>query len=129
MLRFDSLHEYELSDSGITIPVELSFADEGCTVISKLDTGSTFCIFQREYAEILGLTVENGYRQRIETAAGGFYAYGHEVSVTALDITHNMQAFFAENYEFPRNVLGQVWMQRMRLGIIHYDGHIYSSIY
>ena len=48
----------------------------------KLDTGSTFCVFQRRYAELLGLDVEGGTPQRIRTATGTFTAYGHEITLT-----------------------------------------------
>src|SRR6266404_3919882 len=127
ILTFESLYSYDLRELGITIPVELSIGEEGCAVPSRLDSGAAFCIFQRDYGEILGLDIEGGDPQWIETPTGRFLTYGHGVSLTALDLTHDMVAYFAENREFTRNVLGRTWMQRMRLGIIDYEGQIYSN--
>lgn len=43
-LDFQTLHLYEPTSSGITIPVELSVGRERVTISNaKLDTGSSFC--------------------------------------------------------------------------------------
>jgi len=55
-LHFHTFHLYDVTSSGITLPVELSVGRERVTIANaKLDTGSSFCIFQREYATYWGL--------------------------------------------------------------------------
>jgi len=67
-------HQYR-SDNAITIPVTLT-RDRSVNIdlLGKLDTGSTFCIFERAYAGLLGLDLESGHRQRFATATGAFYS-------------------------------------------------------
>lgn len=78
----------------------------------------------------LGLILESGYPQRIETAMGTFLAYGHEVSLLAMDCEFVTTVFFAALPGFFRNVLGRRgWLDRLRLGVIDYDGELYSSLY
>ncbi len=37
---------------------------------AKLDSGSSFCVFQRLYADLLGLETEQGVAERIRTTMG-----------------------------------------------------------
>jgi hypothetical protein len=81
-LTFDEKVEYADDAQGINLDVIISKqTDNSIAATVKLDTGSTFCIFQRFYAELLGIEVENGTRETIRTAKGSFMAFGHEVSI------------------------------------------------
>jgi hypothetical protein len=44
-------------------------------VDSKLDTGVSFCIFERAYREMLGLDVESGTKTSVSTVNRTFEAY------------------------------------------------------
>ncbi|HXG66494.1 MAG TPA: hypothetical protein VNO70_15450 [Blastocatellia bacterium] len=130
-LTFSTLHNYDPAQSGITIPVELSVGQAKVIVPdAKLDTGASLCIFQREYGEALGFSIESGIQERIRTATGIFLAYGHEVSLIALGIQIDVIVYFAALTGFNRNVLGRRgWIQHMRLGIIDYESKLYISAY
>ena len=130
-LNFQTLHLYDTTASGITIPVELSAGRERVTITNaKLDTGASFCIFQREYGDMLGLDVEQGLETRIATPTSVFLAYGHEVLLNALGHEFLVTVYFASFYGFIRNVLGRHgWLNKIRLGIIDYDGKLYVSTY
>jgi len=107
--------------SGLSDPV---FVD------TKIDTGSTFCVFHRDYAAILGLELESGIPQRIRTATGSFWAYGHEVTVAVRDVEWQATVFFAEPENFPVNVVGRVgFLNRLRFGLVDYEQLLYLSAY
>ena len=73
-----------------------------------VDTGSTFCVFDRIYGETLGLNIESGLEQRITTATGSFYCYGHEVTIVVFGLEWQAVVYFAETDAFSLNVLGRV---------------------
>jgi hypothetical protein len=83
-LNFEDLYEYDDGVSGITLPVKLSFGGQDVKALAKLDTGSTYCIFQRERGEELGLNIESGEQEEISTRMGSFTAYGHEAPLLRL---------------------------------------------
>ncbi|MEW6129673.1 MAG: hypothetical protein AB1757_21715 [Acidobacteriota bacterium] len=129
-LVFDLLYEYDTTTTGITIPVVLSFAQEQNKTLANLDTGATFCIFKRDEGEALGLDIEKGYRQIIRTATEPFVAYGHYVSLFALNLQLDVMVYFAARYGLPRNVLGRRgWLDQIRLGLIEYEGKLYVGKY
>jgi hypothetical protein len=67
----------------LIFPLSLSTGISNRVIVrAKPDTGSTFCVFQRRYAELLGLNVESSVVQHIRTATGAFTAYGHEITMT-----------------------------------------------
>lgn len=76
LLAFSERIKYLDDEEGVTLEVWLS-SDRllKFPVDAKLDTASTFCVFQRRYAELLDLEVENGTPQKIRTATGSFTAY------------------------------------------------------
>src|SRR2546423_8307474 len=95
-LDFQTLHSYDTTAPGITIPVELSVGRERITITNaKLDTGASFCIFQKEYGDMLGLKVEQGLEERIATPTGAFLAYGYEVSLSTLGHDFLVTIYFA----------------------------------
>jgi hypothetical protein len=55
-LAFSARYDYAGASAGIQVPIELR-AGQGRSVriVAKLDTGASFCIFQRDYAEQLGI--------------------------------------------------------------------------
>ena len=130
ILTFETSHLYDPAAPGITVPVELQVGDRQLRVPdAKLDTGATYCIFKREYGELLGLHIESGERREFGTAQGPFIGFGHQVSLSALGFELNATVFFAD-FQYPRNVLGRYgWLQQMRIGIIDYDGKLFVSEY
>jgi hypothetical protein len=77
-LTFDEKIIYPNDEQGINLDVVISKqSDNPVSATVKLDTGSTFCIFQRFYADMLGIEVEKGERENIRTAKGSFTDYGH----------------------------------------------------
>jgi len=128
-LTFSALHLYNSGEPGIALPVRLSKGADGVDLIAHLDTGASCCIFQRNYADSLDIDVETGEKTKFGTASGYFIAYGHEVSIIALDLEFQATAYFAEDYDFTRNVLGrQGWLNRVRLGLVDYEGKLYVVI-
>lgn len=128
--RFETEHEYGDNDLGITVPVTLRFGGEHVDLPAKIDTGSKFCIFQREYGEILGIDIENGSRQEISTAAGTFTAYGHDLSFALLGYEFDGVIYFAEPYNFNRDVLGRHGLiEKLKLCIVDYERKLYLSMY
>jgi hypothetical protein len=67
---------------------------------------------------------------RIATVAGGFEAFGHEVRLAAVGVELDATIYFTADYGFPVNVLGRRgWIERLRLGLIDYDGQLFVSAY
>lgn len=96
----------------------------------KLDTGSTFCVIQRQYAEALGIDVERGTPQWMRAATGSFLAYGHELTIAMEGIEWQATVFFAEDEQFPVSVAGRVgFLDRLRIGLVDYEQTLYLSAY
>lgn len=81
---FRTKHSYDTTKIGITAPVELVNGANVVQVDAKLDTGASFCIFERTYGEMLGLNVEEGTPATVSTANGTFQVFGHWLTMTAL---------------------------------------------
>jgi hypothetical protein len=58
--RIETLHNYGREKDRIELPVTLRSGEESVSFPAQLDTGATYCVFERTYAEILGLSVESG---------------------------------------------------------------------
>ena len=130
-LAFSESFRYADDEEGITFEILLS-ADvtHKYTVDAKLDTGSTFCVFQRRYAELLGLDVESGEEQRIRTATVSFTAYGHETTMTVGGLEWQATVYFAADENFPVNVVGRVgFLDRLRVGVVDYEQLLYLNAY
>jgi hypothetical protein len=121
--------EYQYKDErGILLPVALRYADRETDFFARVDTGASFCIFQRLHAETVGIVVESGTMTRISTVTGGFVAYAHQVGLGVLGIEVEATVYFAEDPAMPRDVLGQTgWLDRMRLGLVDNDRRLYLS--
>jgi hypothetical protein len=130
-LAFSERFHYADEEEGITFEVLLS-SDISLRfpIDAKLDTGSTFCVFQRRYAELLGLDVEGGLPQRIRTATGFFTAYGHEITLTVGELEWQAVMYFAADENFPVNVVGRLgFLDRLRVGLVDYEQVLYLSAY
>lgn len=129
-LSFNTLFQYDTRKSGITVPVRLEWGGRRTEFKAKIDSGSSACIFARNYGEDLGLNIENGSPQRFETVTGGFLTYGHEVTLATPGIDLITTIYFAADATFNRNVPGrQGWIDRIRLGLVDYEGKLYLSDY
>jgi hypothetical protein len=129
-LSFKRHYAYDLSLSGITVPVTLRWGGCETELKAKVDSGSTACIFSRNYGEDLGLDIERGRPQRFDTVTGSFLTYGHEVTLSVLEIEYVTMVYFAADPAYLRNVLGrQGWFDRSRLGLVDYEGKLFLSDY
>lgn len=130
-LDFRSIHSYSTSAAGIEIPIFLSIgASRSVSVLAKGDTGAAFCIFQREHAEALDVSVENGLPLTLRTATGSFQAFGHVATLSYYEYEFESTVYFAAHYDFPRNVLGlHGWLDKLRFGLIHHDARMLLSHY
>jgi hypothetical protein len=125
-LEFRLLHNYDPGKSGIAVPITLRAGATSVALNAKVDTGATYCIFQRLYGEHLGLDIERGHQQLIATPTGSFVAYGHEVSLSVLEFEFEAVVYFAADDSFSRDVLGRHgWLNRVQLGIVDYEGKLY----
>lgn len=130
VLPFTACHEYDTDVDGITVEVVLSANGQGTRLLAKIDTGAADCIFEQTYAELLGIEIGSGDRKTFGTATGSFTAFGHSVTVSTLDLEFDAFVYFVDNPGFNRNVLGRNgWLNRIRLGLIDYDGKLYLSDY
>ena len=99
-------------------------------VNAKLDTGASFCIFERTYGEMLGLDVEGGTPALVSTANSTFQAFGHRLTMTALGFQFDVMVYFAADESVKRSVLGRRgFIDQLRLCLIEHDGELYVSKY
>ena len=94
------------SADGIEIPTEIGVGNQRVELISRLDPGAAHCVFERRYAEELGLDVESARPQRFRTMARLFLAYEHEVTIHTLGVEFQSGVLFAQDWGFNRNFLG-----------------------
>lgn len=95
----------------------------------KVDTGAEFCLFQRDYADELGLDIESGRAIRLSTLTGSFVAYGHRVVIQTFDLAFESTVYFAEFYGLNRNILGRNgWMEHLDLGLSIRRSEIYLEL-
>lgn len=129
-IEFETIHDYDTLKTGITLPVMLKYNSLTLDFEAKLDTGSSHCIFERRFGENLGLEIEKGTLEKFGTATSGFIAFGHELTISVLGIEIYATAYFAESEYFTRSVLGrQGFLDRVKLGLIDYEGKLLLSAY
>ncbi|MBS1795005.1 MAG: hypothetical protein JSS81_14185 [Acidobacteria bacterium] len=129
-LEFDIVHNYSLFEVGITVKAVLKNGDLSVDPDAKIDTGSTYCIFERYLGEGLDIDVESGTPLRIGTATGSFQVFGHELELSVFGIETISTVYFAESEFFARNVLGRIgWLDRVKLGLIEQEGKLFLSEY
>ncbi|HST21791.1 MAG TPA: hypothetical protein VLR90_11770 [Blastocatellia bacterium] len=129
-LDFSHRHLYP-SEKGITIPITLtSDISLSASLFPSLDTGSTYCVFERIYAQVLGLNLTSGIEEVISTATGLFYYYGHELTLSVFGLEWQAIVYFAEPEAFSLNVIGRVgFLDRLRVGIVNYEQLVYLGLY
>jgi hypothetical protein len=126
-IRFDSEHVYpDDATGGITLSIELQ-AVRSVRLFAYVDTGAANCLFQGDYAELLGLTLTDGFPKYFYPAGGGsITAFGHHVTIKVFDYAVDSMVFFTDHPEFTRNVLGrQGWLHHFKVGLIHYESKLY----
>ena len=123
ILEFDLAHEYSIYKERISIETILQSGERSVIFEAKVDTGSTYCVFERGRGEALGIVIEEGTLIQLGTATGSFRAFGHELVLTVLGIETVSTVYFAESDFFDRNVLGRIgWLDRVKLGLIEREG-------
>lgn len=129
-IDFEEAYFYDVTKVGISIPVSLRIGDEFEGLLANVDTGSTYCIFERLHGEALGIDIESGLPIEMGTVTGSFRAYGHEMTMNILGIESIATVYFAESELFDRNVLGRIgWLDQLKLGIVEHDGKLLLSRY
>jgi hypothetical protein len=129
-LAFDAAHHYTEALDGIEVLITLCIGRQSVELSAKLDTGAAYCIFERKYAEMLGVDVDSGRLQRFRTVAGSFAAYQHEITIQTLGIEFSAVVFFPQDSTFNRNFLGRSgWLDRLRIAIVDYDRLLFVSPY
>lgn len=129
-LFFNVSHKYNTLETGITVPAALRLNEIVADVKAKIDTGSTFCVFERMHGENLGLEIETGIPLRMITATGPFDTFGHTVNLSVLGIETEATVYFAKEESFYLNILGrQGFLDRVKLGLIDYEGKMLLSAY
>jgi hypothetical protein len=129
-LTFSRLISYP-GEPDILVPILLSLTTSRVVPVdAKFDPGSTFCVFERVYADMLGIEVERGEFVRIRTAVGSFSAYGHELNISVKGLEWSAVVYFAEDENFPVSVVGRIgFLDRFRIGLVDYDQELYLSQY
>ncbi len=129
-LRFTTEYDYDLTKQGIAVPVSLKVGNQEAHFEARVDTGASYCFFERYLGEALQLEIESGDRLVVGTATGSFIAYGHTVTLTVLGEEFDSIVYFAESDAFTRNVLGRNgWLNRIKLGVVEYEGRLYIGRY
>lgn len=129
-LEFEKLVGFDTHKTGISLNVELRLSADFIRFEAKIDTGASFCIFARKYAEELGIRVEEGFLRYFNTTTGRFRAFGHNVTLVVEDFSFDSQVYFAADESFNTNVLGRRgWLDQMIIAVNDYDGKLYLSRY
>lgn len=127
-LNFEKTYNYDTLKTGISLPIILQSGETQIEIHAKLDTGSTHCIFERKYAELLDLDIENGQPITIRTATGKFQAFEHRITLITFGLSWEATVCFISEEGIKRNILGrQGWLDRIKLGLIDYEGKLLLS--
>lgn len=127
-LSFPIARPFKTADIGITIPFSMSSGNLKVSGTAKVDTGSEFCLFQRELAEELGIDVQTGFPVKLGTLAGSFTGYAHTVILTTFEISFESIVLFSPIERTNRNILGRIgWLNNLHLGLTMDDEMIYLS--
>ena len=128
-LEFDADLEYEATSAGILVPIRLVRGDRSVELRARLGTGASDCLFDRFYSDILGLT-EAGVEREYRTVTGSFKAFGHEVVIETLGLEWSATVFFQEMGNPAHAFVGRRgWLDRVRLGIVHYEQKLFLGQY
>lgn len=129
-LEFAKTYRYNTLKTGISLPVILQSGETSIEINAKLDTGSSHCIFERRHGELLNLDIESGEPTVIGTATGKFHAFEHRITLTTFGLSWEAAVCFIAEDEIRRNILGRTgWLDRVKLGLIDYEGRLLLSHY
>ena len=99
-------------------------------VVPIIDTGASDCLFERKWAEWLGLHIEAGEHRVFRTATGPLQTYGHIIQIVAFDAVIESMVYFFADPSIHKNLLGRNgFLDRIRLGLVHYDRELYLAPY
>ncbi len=127
-LSFEKLVTYDAGRPGISLDVELRLGHDAVAVEAKIDTGASYCIFERGAGERLGLDIESGRRENISTVTGTFAVFAHAITLSAEGFDIDTEVYIAEEVSFRRNVLGRLgWLDQVVLAINDYGGKLFLS--
>jgi hypothetical protein len=128
-LEFDGDFEYKEISAGILVPIRLIHGDYSVELSARLDTGAADCLFDRSYADILGLS-GSGIEREYRTVTGSFKAFGHEVTIETLGLEWSALVFFHAMGNPAHAFVGRRgWLDRIRLGIVHYEQRLFVGPY
>ena len=129
-IEFSRTHSYLPADEGISLPVFLNSGAERVKLLAHVDTGASYCLFERRQAELLDLDVEAGDPMAFRTATGRVEAFGHLVTIETLGLNFESVVYFFADERINKNLLGRLgWLDRIRLGLIDHDGVLYVASY
>lgn len=129
-LNFEKLIFFDVGEKGISVDVKLKITEKEISFPAKVDTGSSFCIFERRFGENLGLEIEKGLFQNVGTATGIFRVFGFRLTLDVENFQFDSLVYFAEDENFKRNVLGRHgFLELVKFGLIDYEGKLYLSRY
>jgi hypothetical protein len=128
-LEFDTELHYEETRSGILVPIRLAHGNRSVELSARLDTGAADCIFDDSYADVLGLT-DPGIQREYRTVTGSFTARGHEVTIQTLGLEWTAMVFFHAMGNPANAFVGRRgWLDRVRLGVVHYEQRLLLAQY
>lgn len=129
-VEFRCDYRYPSGIAGIQLPATLESGGKRVETVAFVDTGASFCLFQRDLGELLGLDLDAGDRQTLSTVAGRFEAVGYAVTLTVLDVVLDSTVYFFVDETIQKNFLGRNgWLNRIRLGLVDYDQRLYLASY
>lgn len=129
-LTFEKTYNYNTLKTGISLPVVLKSGENFIEIHAKLDTGSSHCIFERQYGELLGIDIESGQPLTIGTATGKFSAFEHLIEILTFGFVWEASVCFIAEVEIKRNILGRIgWLDHINLGLIDYEGKLLLGKY
>ena len=129
-VEFTTTYRYNTLETGINLPTILKLGSLFVKIDAKVDTGATFCVFERIHGENLGLEIESGDFLRMQTATAPFDTFGHTINLSVLGIETESTVYFAKEESFCLNILGrQGFLDRVKLGLIDYEGKLLLSDY
>jgi hypothetical protein len=128
-LDFDAQLDYEETSAGIRVLIRLINGDRSVELRARLDTGAADCLFDRSYADILGLA-ESGVERSYRTVTGSFRAFGHEITIETLGLAWPALVFFHAIGNPAYAFVGRRgWLDRVRLGIVHHEQRLLLGQY
>jgi hypothetical protein len=78
----------------------------------------------------LGLDIEPGIPQRLDTLGGPIVSFGCEVTLETAGLTFQSAVYFAKSPNPPRNIIGrQGWLRNINLGLVDYENMMYLGKY